>query len=98
MTIRYAMKANPLQGILKYMDKNAVSIDACSDYEAYRAISAGISPGHIQITGQTRPSCLGDLLEQGVKFCACSLSQLEKYGRLFPNTSVGIRLNPGIGS
>jgi diaminopimelate decarboxylase len=34
----------------------------------------------------------------GVRVNACSLSQLEAYGRAFPGTDVGVRFNPGLGS
>lgn len=98
LTIRYAMKANPLKGILQLMHKNWVQIDACSDYEVHRAIAAWIPAEHIQITWQTRPKDLEKLINQWVRFCACSLEQLKKYWELFPGSTVWIRLNPGIGS
>ena len=31
-------------------------------------------------------------------FNACSISQLRRYGQLYPGSHVGIRINPGIGS
>ena len=34
----------------------------------------------------------------GVKFNACSLHQLEVYGKAMPNTELGVRINPGLGS
>lgn len=33
-----------------------------------------------------------------MEFNACSLSQLEKFGQLFPGAKCGIRFNPGKGS
>jgi len=97
-TIRYAMKANPLQGILKLMHSHDIHIDACSDYEVFRALAAWIPADHIQITGQTWPKNLAWLIEQWVRFCACSLYQLEEYWKQFPWKKVWIRLNPWIGS
>lgn len=93
-TIRYAMKALPLQAILQTMKAHDVAIDACSGYEAQRAINAGIAPDQIQITGQIQPHNMVKLVEQGVRFCACSLSQLERFGQLFRGREVGVRINP----
>lgn len=39
-TVRYAMKANPQRNILKLFSKMGLHIDASSDFEAFRAISA----------------------------------------------------------
>jgi diaminopimelate decarboxylase len=51
-TVRYAMKANPQRNILKIFDNEGLFIDASSDFEAMRAIKAGISPEKIQISSQ----------------------------------------------
>ncbi len=98
LTVRYAMKANPLRTILKIFDAAGVHIDASSGYEAHRAMKAGIAPNHIMITSQELPVDLKHLVAQGVLFNATSLRQLKTYAQLFPGTSVSIRLNPGIGS
>ena len=58
------MKALPLAAILRIMKDQNVHIDACSDYEAHRAIAAGIPADHIQITGQIWPETLPVLIEQ----------------------------------
>lgn len=34
----------------------------------------------------------------GIEFNACSLHQLEEFGKLFPGRKCGVRLNPGSGS
>lgn len=34
----------------------------------------------------------------GIEFNACSLDQLEQFGKLFPGRRCGIRVNPGLGS
>lgn len=97
-TIRYAMKANPNRNILKLFDSLGVFIDASSGFEAERAILAGIDARKILLTAQELPENLQDLVNKGIEFNACSLHQLECYGRLFPGTEVSIRINPGKGS
>lgn len=98
LTVRYAMKANPNAAILHLFDSMGIHIDASSGFEAERAIRAGIDPAKILITSQEFPKNIGPLVEQGVQFNACSLHQLETYGKLFPGASVGVRINPGLGS
>ena len=100
LTSRYAMKASSNAAILKIFDKQGLHIDASSGYEAERAIKAGIKPQKILLTAQQMPEKeqLKQLVKQGIHFNACSLHQLETYGKIFPGKEVSIRFNPGLGS
>lgn len=98
LTVRYAMKANPHLEILKTLREMGVCIDASSGYEAELALENGFKPQDILVTSQQLAHNLKELVEQGVQFTATSLHQLEEYGKLFPGSEVGVRLNPGMGS
>ncbi len=98
LTARYAMKASPNAAILKIFAQAGLHIDASSGYEVHRAMAAGIEADKISLSSQQVPEDLGDLLEAGIRFNACSLAQLERYGQLRPGSNVGIRINPGAGS
>jgi len=98
LTVRCAMKANPNENLIRIPYKKGVKIDASSGYEALRAMSADIDPEDILLTSQIIPSNLKQLVEIGVEYNACSLHQLETYGKLFPNSDVSLRVNPGRGS
>lgn len=98
LTARFAMKALPTAGVLRVLHGKGLHIDASSGYEVARAIKAGIPPGHIQLTAQEMPSDVQDLLDEGVLFTACSLTQLARYGELGPGSDACIRVNPGLGS
>jgi diaminopimelate decarboxylase len=98
LTIRYAMKANPHPGILQTFYEAGVKIDASSAYEITLAREQGFEPQDILLTSQQLAVNLEELVATGVQFNATSLHQLEQYAKLFPGTSVGVRLNPGIGS
>ena len=63
-----------------------------------RAIRCGIPPHHISLSSQEFPTNFAELFSLGIEFNACSLHQLEEFGKLFPGKSCGIRLNPGSGS
>ena len=98
LTVRYAMKALPTAAIIRFFDGLGLHIDASSGYEAERALYAGVAPEKIQITAQELPENLDELVRRGVRFNACSLRQLEQYGKLFPGTELSVRINPGLGS
>lgn len=60
----------------------------------------GVPPEKISLSSQELPIDFAELVQLGVKVNACSVSQLERIGQAFANTSqkVGIRINPGVGS
>ena len=97
-TLRYAMKANPSRGVLTLFRDLGLHIDASSDYEVERALRAGFPPDTIQLTSQMPSRRLAEFLGQGVVFNACSLYQLEEFGRLAHGYAVSVRMNPGLGS
>ncbi len=98
LAVRYAMKANPHPEILRIMRSHGLQLDASSEYETLQAQAAGYSFNEMLLTTQQMPQRLGELVKSGVEFNACSLRQLEAYGKLFPGGNVSVRLNPGIGS
>src|SRR5215510_2374522 len=97
-TLRYAMKANPSRGILRLFRALGLHVDASSDFEVERAIQAGFAPGEIQLTSQMPSRRLGEHVRRGVLVNACSLHQLESFGRAAPGSEVSVRMNPGLGT
>jgi diaminopimelate decarboxylase len=97
-TLRYAMKANPSGGVLAAFRDLGVSIDASSDHEVDRALRAGFPPAAIQLTSQMPSRRLAEFIARGVLFNACSLHQLEEFGRAAPGRELSVRMNPGLGS
>jgi len=97
-TLRYAMKANSSHAVLAIFRDLGLHIDASSDPEVERALRAGFAPGHIQLTAQVPSRRLEEFVALGVLYNACSLHQLDRYGRALPGRDVTIRVNPGLGS
>jgi diaminopimelate decarboxylase len=95
---RYAMKACPTRAILKLIAGEGIGIDASSGFEIDRALRAGVDPTTISLSSQELPADFDRWIEKGVKMNACSISQLRRYGEKFPNTWIGVRFNPGLGS
>ncbi len=98
LTVRYAMKANPSQGVLNLFRELGLHIDASSDYEVERALRSGFHPSAIQLTSQMPSTCLKKHVSRGVLFNACSLHQLRAFGEVAPGKEVSVRINPGRGS
>jgi diaminopimelate decarboxylase len=97
-TLRYAMKANPSRGVLALFRDLGLHIDASSDFEVERALRAGFAPATIQLTSQAPSTCLAQHVARGIVYNACSLHQLEAFGRVAPGRSLSVRMNPGLGS
>lgn len=95
LKVRYAMKANPHGRILQLFDSMGIHIDASSEYEAQRAILAGIDPSKILLTAQLKPANMKETVDTGIEYNATSLHQLEEYGKAFPGGEISIRINPG---
>jgi diaminopimelate decarboxylase len=98
LTVRYAMKANPNAAVLKLFLGLGLHVDASSDFEVERALAIGTPPERIQLSSQMPSRALRALVERGILYNACSLHQLEAFGRMFPGRDVCVRLNPGLGS
>ena len=98
LTLRYAMKANPSRGILALFRDLGLHVDASSDHEVERALRAGFVPERIQLTSQMPSRTLREHVARGVLFNACSLHQLDEFGKVAPGAEVSVRVNPGLGT
>jgi diaminopimelate decarboxylase len=98
LTLRYAMKANPSSGVLGVFRDLGLHVDASSDFEVERALRAGFPAACIQLTSQMPSRRLEDHVARGVLYNACSLHQLDQFGRVAPGRPVTVRMNPGLGS
>ncbi len=98
LTVRFAMKACPTAAVLKLFHSLGLHFDASSVHEVRRAMLAGVPAEKISLSTQELPADFAEVVRLGIRFNACSLDQLERYGAAFPNSRVGVRFNPGMGS
>ena len=98
LTVRYAMKANSCGAVLAILRDQGLHLDASSDHEVDRALRAGFAPERIALTSQAPSRRLEEIIPRGVRYTACSLLQLDRFGRAFPGQGLTIRVNPGLGS
>ena len=98
LTVYYSIKGGASGAIIKLFDRLGLHFDASSIWEAMRAIAVGVAPAKILLTAQEVPPDFGKYVERGMEFNACSLRQLEMYGKQFPGREVSVRVNPGTGT
>jgi len=94
----FAMKANSNPTLLKIIHEEGLGADAVSAGEVALATHIGIPPEQVSYNGNNvTDDEMRAVMDAGVHVSVDSVSQLERYGTLFPGTSVGIRLNPDVG-
>lgn len=98
LRIRFSVKANPNQSILKIFDALGAYFDVSSIWEAQRVLNAGIPAQKILFTGQEASTGWKEFCGMGMEFDGGSLAQLDAFGKAFPGKEVSIRINPGFGS
>jgi diaminopimelate decarboxylase len=100
LRLRLALKAQRDPEVLAFVrGLGAVGIDACSPGEVHHALEHGWSVGEISFTGTNLSAGdLDALVDAGVHVNLDLLSQLERWGRRAPGTSIGIRVNPRVGA
>ena len=95
---RFAVKANSCRAVLRIFDAAGLSFDASTVWEARRIVAAGLAASKVQLTTQYLADDFADLVRQGARVTACSVSQLDRFGQEFAGADIGIRINPGRGS
>lgn len=97
--LHYACKANTSISILRLLRDEGACIDAVSPGEVFFAMHAGFTPDQILFTGNNvTDDEMKFLLDRDIFINMDSLSQIDRYGRLAPETRVSLRINPDIGS
>jgi len=99
--VRFALKAQRDPVFLGYLRRSApfVGMDVCSPGEAEWALEHGWTPQEVSYTGTNLSDRdLDRIVATGVHVNLDLLSQLDRFGRRFPGTRVGIRVNPGVGA
>ena len=104
--LRFALKADPFPEILSVFrglgapgTPESVGIDACSPGEVLRALECGWRPAEISYTGtNVSDRDLDVLLEHGIHCNLDAISQIARYGRRAPGSTIGIRIDPASGA
>ena len=100
LRLRLALKAQRDPQVLAFVrGLGTIGIDACSPGEVHHALEHGWSVEEISFTGTNLSAADVDaLLDAGVHVNLDLLSQLDRWGRRAPGSTVGIRINPRVGA
>lgn len=100
LRLRLALKAQREPEVLAFVRAlGSVGVDACSPGEVGHALANGWAPGEISFTGTNLSDADVDaLIESSVHVNLDQLSQLDRWGRRAPGTTVGVRVNPRAGA
>lgn len=94
----YALKANSNRRLLGIIREEGFGIDAVSEGEVRAALRAGFEPRRVSYTGNNSSDAeLRAVHGLGVHVTVDSISALERFGRAFPDSSIGLRINPNFG-
>jgi diaminopimelate decarboxylase len=99
--IYYAMKANRFAPLLTFLKiQNLCGIDACSPAEVEHAMACGFTAKEISVTaGSYSKQDFEELMHYENLIINCdSLHAIKRLGELRPGSSIGIRINPAIGT
>ena len=104
--LRFALKADPFPEILGVFrglgapgTPESVGIDACSPGEVLRALECGWRADEISYTGTNiSERDLDVILEHGIHCNLDAISQIARYGRRAPGSTIGIRIDPATGA
>jgi diaminopimelate decarboxylase len=99
LEVLYSCKANNNVDVLRTLRDLGAGLDAVSPWEVLLGVRLGFPKERILFTGSSvSDEEMRFVRELGVLVNVDSLSQLRRYGRMFPGTEVSIRVNPGIGA
>jgi diaminopimelate decarboxylase len=99
--VRLALKAQREPAVMRFLRQRCpwVGLDVCSPGEVEWALDHDWSREEISYTGTNLSEReLTPILDVGVHVNVDLLSQLERLGRRAPGSSVGLRVNPGVGA
>ncbi|MBU7022539.1 MAG: diaminopimelate decarboxylase [Theionarchaea archaeon] len=97
--VYYACKANTNCAILRIFKDLGCGVDCVSPGEVFLALKAGFDPSDVLFTGNNlTQSEISYAVSHDVLMTADSLSQLELYGQIHPESDVCIRINPNLGA
>ena len=95
----YSIKANSNLQVLKVVKEEGLNADAMSAGEIQLLLHAGFKPENLFfVPNNVSEAELRYAIEKGVLISVDSLSQLELYGKINPNSKVAVRFNPGVGA
>lgn len=93
----YSIKANSNPEILKEVRRCGLKVDCMSPYEYYINENSGFKPDEmLYVCNNIDGVEMTMIHSKGVLACFDSVSQVRTWGKLFPGSSIMVRINPGV--
>lgn len=93
----YSIKANSNPAILKEVKKCGLKVDCMSPYECYMNEISGFKASEmLYVCNNIDGAEMTMIHSKGILACFDSVSQLRTWGKMFPGTSIMVRINPGV--
>lgn len=97
VSMHYSTKANSNPEILKIIKEFDLYVDAMSPVELYLDEMAGFSKENIlYVCNNITEEEMKLVADKDILICLDSVSQVETFGKIFPNKDIIIRINPGV--
>ncbi|MDR1000065.1 MAG: diaminopimelate decarboxylase [Clostridiales bacterium] len=97
--LHYSVKANANLSLLRIIREEGLRVDAMSPGEIVVEQAAGFSSGEILfVSNNISDTEMQFVHDKGILMSVDSVSQLERYATLFPDSEIFIRFNTGIGA
>ena len=97
VSIHYSSKANNNPNIIKMVKEAGLLVDAMSPLELDLAKKCNFDNNEIlYVCNNIDKEEMKIVHDSNILICLDSISQVEMWGELFPNTNIMVRINPGI--
>ena len=97
VNMHYSTKANNNPAILRIVKEYGLCVDCMSLLELYINQKCGFEKDKIlYVCNNIDEVEMQAVYDAGVLICLDSISQIETWGKKFPNTNIMVRINPGI--
>lgn len=97
VNLHYSTKSNNNIAILSVVEDAGLNVDCMSPFEFNSDRAAGFTLDRmLYVCNNITTEEMKFVHEQGVLICLDSISQVETWGKLFPDSDIMVRINPGV--
>lgn len=97
VAMHYSTKANSNPAILTTVEKSGLNVDCMSPFELMIDKKCGFTPDRmLYVCNNISADEMQLVRNKGILICLDSVSQVETWGKLFPDTDIMVRINPGV--
>lgn len=97
VSMHYSIKANENLNLLKIIKDCGLKVDSMSELELYSSKLVGFCNEDIlYVCNNITDKEMKNVYDNNILICLDSISQVETWGKNFPNTNIMVRINTGV--